>query len=83
MNAPTVETRFQKSRPKLGAVGVDAARHAHQAEEVHREEGDVEADEHEPEVQLAEALVHQPPGDLREPVVDPGEEPEDEPPIST
>ena len=33
----------------------------------------------EPEVDLAERLVHLPPGRLREPVVDPGEQREDRP----
>ena len=41
-----------------------------------RQEGDVEADEEEPEVDLREALVVHPPGDLREPVVDAGEDAE-------
>ena len=46
--------------------------------EVHREEGQVEPDDHEPEVPLAEPLVEHPAEDLREPVVDAAEEPEDE-----
>ena len=43
---------------------------------MHGEERDVEPDEHEPEVQLAELLAHQPAGDLGEPVVEPGEQAE-------
>ena len=43
---------------------------------MHREERQVEADEHQHEVDLAEALVEHPPGHLREPVVDPGEDAE-------
>ena len=39
------------------AVGVDAAGHALQAEDVHRAERQVEPDEHQPEVPLAELLV--------------------------
>ena len=52
----------------------DAARHPLDPEPVHREEGQVEADERQPEVQLAERLVVHPAGHLREPEVDPGED---------
>ena len=58
-------------------VLVGAARHPLQAEDVHRRERQVEADHHQPEVQLADALVEQLPEDLRPPVVDAGEQPED------
>ena len=40
---------------------------------MHREERQVEADEHQHELDLAEALVEHPAGHLREPVVQPGE----------
>ena len=62
---------------ELRQVVGDAARHPLRAEDVHREEGEVEADEREPEVELAEPLVVHPAGHLREPVVDPGEDRED------
>ena len=52
----------------------DATRHALQPDVVHREEGEVEPDEREPEMQLAEPLVVHAPGHLREPVVDPAED---------
>ena len=45
-----------------------------QAEDVHREEREVEPDEHQPEVQLAEPLVEHAPEDLRPPVVEAAEE---------
>ena len=59
---------------ELRRVVGDAARHPLDADEVHREEREVEADERQPEVQLAEALVVHAPGHLREPVVHPGED---------
>ena len=55
---------------KRSRVVGDAARHPLQADVVHREERQVEADERQPEVQLAEPLVVHPAGHLREPVVD-------------
>ena len=54
-------------------VGV-AARHAGQTEEVHREEGDVEGDQRQPEVQLAQVFVVHVAGPLRQPVVEAGEQ---------
>ena len=51
-----------------------AARHAGEAEEVLREEDQVDADERHPEVQLAERLVVHVAGHLREPVVPAGED---------
>src|SRR5690606_42151895 len=63
---------LQRVEAEAGVVGVDAARHAQQADKVHREEGEVKPDKGEPEVQLAEALRHEPAGELREPIVDPG-----------
>ena len=50
--------RDQQPRLPLGHVVVlHAPRHAHQAEHVERHEGDVEADDPEPERRLAQALV--------------------------
>ena len=42
---PIVEARLYPSHPPPPVVRVDAARHAEQAEHVHREEGQVHADE--------------------------------------
>ncbi|KAF1857671.1 hypothetical protein Lal_00014188 [Lupinus albus] len=53
-----------------------AARHAGEAEEVHREEQDVRTDEGQPEVQLAGPFRDDAAGHLREPVVDTGEDDE-------
>ena len=53
-------------------VGV-AARHALDTQPVLDEEGGVEADEQDPEVELAEALVEHPAGHLRPPEVEAGE----------
>ena len=47
---PSVETRFQHLPAASGRVGVDAARHAEQPGEVHGHEGQVEADDEQPEV---------------------------------
>ena len=69
-NAPAVMTRFDRSPAEPARVGVDPPRHAEQAGDVHREEADVEADEHGPEAPLAESLVQHPAGEFREPVVD-------------
>src|SRR5699024_2994229 len=52
------------------AVGVVAAGHTFQPEEVHGEERCVEPDKHGPEVYFTERLVHDAAGDLGEPVVD-------------
>src|SRR5436190_61510 len=59
-----------------GIVG-DPPRHARQAELVHREEGQVEADEHDDELGLADRLVHHLAGHLGEPVVEAGHHAED------
>src|SRR5262249_4102648 len=45
------------------------ALHTHDAEDVHREERQVEPDEHEPEVPRRDALAVQASSELREPVV--------------
>ena len=47
--APTVASAFAVVPTHLGRIGVDAARHALQAENVHGEESQVEADEENPE----------------------------------
>jgi hypothetical protein len=39
--APTVDSRFRPAPAQLRRIGVDAARHAQQARDVHREEGQV------------------------------------------
>ena len=62
------------------AVSTDvvvAARHAEQSEVVHREEDRVGADEGDPEVQLAHAVVEHAAGDLRVPVIDAAENDQD------
>ena len=68
MNAPIVDSEVEL-RP-AGVVGVvrDAPDHAVQAQHVLREEGQVGADEQEPELDLAQALVQLPAGHLGEPV---------------
>src|SRR5574337_2224705 len=53
-------------------VGV-APRHAHVAQPVLHQKRGVKPDEGQPEVQLAQPLVQQPPGHFREPEVDAGE----------
>ena len=55
-------------------VRVDPPRHPEQAEQVLREERDVEADEDEPEGDLPEPLVEHPAEDLRPPVEEPAED---------
>ena len=65
------------SQPRLGLVGVDAARHSQQAGNVHEVEGEMEADEEQPEVPLAQLLAQHAAGDLRVPVVERGKEHEE------
>ena len=77
MKAPIVEIRFSSFQPAIGRVVGDASRHALDAEHVHREEGEVEADELDPEVDLAEAFVQLAAGHLGEPEVGRREDPED------
>ena len=60
----------QRGEPVGGQVVGVAARHALVAEPVLHQERGVEADERQPEVQLAQPLVEQPAGHLREPEVD-------------
>src|SRR5204862_1754183 len=60
-----------------GAVVVDAPRHPQEAEEVHREEDDVEADDREAEMPTGDALAVHPFRHPREPEVEAREGPED------
>src|SRR5207237_4108716 len=55
-------------------VAIDPARHAVQSREVHREEGEIHADEKEPEVPRAESFVEEPAGELRVVVIDSSEQ---------
>ena len=65
-------------RKVVGRPSVEQApRDAGQPDDEHRHEDDVHADERAGEVDLAERLVHLPPGCLRIPVVDPRHEGED------
>ena len=63
------------------AVGPHPPGHAHDAEDVHGEEGEVEADEHDPEADLAQPLVEHLAGDLRRPEVDGAEDGEHDRPV--
>src|SRR5579864_4614579 len=55
---------------KASLVGVDSARHAEHTQQVHWEKCQVEADEHDPETDLAQLLVEHPTGHLRQPVIE-------------
>src|SRR5215216_4891671 len=54
---------------EAAGIRVHAAGHAEEPEDVHREERDVEADEHGPEARPREALAEHPTRDLRQPEV--------------
>ena len=69
--------QVQRVPPAAGFVGVDAPRHAEQPGDVHHVERQVEADHEQPEVQLAQPLAQHPAGDFRVPVVERGEEREE------
>ena len=56
------------------AVGVDTAGHALQPQDVHRAEGHVEANEHQPEVPLTELVAEQVAEDLGPPEVEAGKD---------
>ena len=75
MKAKQLISRFQLPN-WVGVVG-DAPRHPVHPDPVHRDEGAPGADQGAPEVDAAELLVVHPPGHLREPVVDAGEDRED------
>ena len=57
MKAPIVRHHVPEVEAVAVAVGRDPAAHALEAEDVHRAEGEVEADQGEPEVDLAQLLV--------------------------
>ncbi len=57
--------QVQRAPTQPVVVGPDPPGHAHETEDVHREERDVEADEHRPEAPLAETLVQHAAGHLR------------------
>ncbi len=61
--------QVQRAPAHLKWISVDAPRHAFEAEDVHREEGEIEADEENPEIQFSERFVHHAPGHFREPVI--------------
>ena len=61
----------------FGRVGVNPPGHAVHPDEVHGEEGHVHADEHQPEVELAESFAQHLSRELRAPIVDAGEYAED------
>src|ERR1700692_3996050 len=54
--------------PRL--VGINAARHSEKAGNMHEIDGQMEADDEEPEVQFAESLVVHFPGHLRKPIIE-------------
>src|SRR6266567_31112 len=62
---------------EIAGIGVDAARHTEQPQDVHGEEGEVEADQHQPELDLSQAFAEQLAGYLGEPVVDARENAQD------
>src|SRR5438105_3700292 len=64
--------------PAPEGVGVfgDASRHAGQPKEMLWEEGQVDADEGGPEMDLAEGLIVLVPRHLADPVIEPGKQPE-------
>src|SRR6202022_4441996 len=71
--------RHQVPRGPIGSVGVpdgDPARHSFETEEVHRHEGDVEAEQLDPELDFAQAFVEITPGHLWKPVEEGSEDAE-------
>src|SRR3546814_20939632 len=60
-------------------IGIDAPRHALKSGEVHRQEGDVHAGEHQAEPPFGEALGQRAPADHRDPVIEGGKEREEPP----
>ena len=71
------DDQVQHPPAAVGFVGVDAARHAQQAGNVHEVEGEMEADDEEPEVPLAELLREHAAGHLRIPVIEGGKDHEE------
>ena len=60
-----------------GVVGVLTSWHTIHAYEVHWEEGDIESNKCQPEIELTQAFTHQSPSGLGEPIVDSGEDSKD------
>ena len=54
---PIETIRFQISQPRLGIVGVNAARHAQKSGNVHEVKGQMKADDEQPEMPLTQAFV--------------------------
>ena len=61
-----------------GLVGVNAARHPEHTGNVHEVEGEVEADQEQPEMPFAQSFAQHAAGHLRIPVVEGGEEHEED-----
>src|SRR5262249_30073741 len=72
------DEEVQRVPPEAARVRVHAAGHAEEAEDVHREERDVEPYEHRPEADSPQAFVEHPSGDLRQPEVERAEDREDD-----
>jgi hypothetical protein len=66
--------QVQRFPAQTGRIGEDPARHAEQAQRMHRHEGGVEPDEHQPEGHAAEPFREQPPVDQRVVVVEAGQQ---------
>src|SRR6185312_16207811 len=64
---------IRRTPAKPGVIGVDASRHSHESEPVHRKEQHIHANEHRPEIPAPQSLIEHPAGHLREPVVESGE----------
>ena len=68
--------QVERVQTEPGTIGVDAAGHTQQAAEMHREERQVQPDQHEPEVRFAQTFPESPAEHLGPPVVHPREQPE-------
>ena len=58
-NAPTVIEQIPAIPAQVCAIGVNAARHPQNAQDVHREKDHIHADKHQPEMPFAQSLVEQ------------------------
>ena len=67
--APMVANRLAGPQP-IGRIGVDTPDHAFEAENVHRKESKVEADNNQPKSPFAQALTHHAASHFRKPIVD-------------
>src|SRR5208283_21835 len=76
---PEGRDRVQEVPPSIGWIGVDASWHAFESDKVKGYEGEIEAEDEQPEVPAAETLAQHPARDLWEPVVDRAEDREEEP----